>query len=363
MSRKTCDHSLLIITIMLVGIGIAMVFSASFYYTEQRWGDSLLFFRRQLSWAVLGFVAMIIASLYDYSKLRKLSVGLILLSIGLLIAVLIFGEERNFARRWLDIAGVSVQPSEIARFAMIVFLADSISRRKDSIKHFFRGILPYLLLLGVFFVLILMQPNFSMAGSLAILVTVMLFIGGMRFRHLAILTASGVASGWVLLKAADYRVDRWTAFLDPWSDPLGTGYQLIQSFYALGSGGVFGMGFGQSKQKHLFIPHAETDFIFAIIGEEWGFIGAVILIVMFLFLIWRGIRIALTAPDLFGCLLAAGISSLVAIQVIINIAVVTGSMPLTGLPLPFISFGGSSLMIFMGSIGVMLNISRHTPLP
>jgi cell division protein FtsW len=216
------------------------------------------------------------------------------------------------------------------------------------------------MLLGVFFALILMQPNFSMAGSLTILVLVILFVGGMKFWHLFLLGASGAAGGWALLKAADYRVDRLTAFLDPWSDPLDTGYQLIQSLYALGSGGVFGMGFGQSRQKHLFIPHPETDFIFSIIGEEWGFIGAAILIMMFLFLIWRGITVALTAPDFFGCLLAAGITSLIAIQVIINIAVVTGSMPPTGLPLPFISFGGSSLLLFMGSIGVLLNISRHT---
>jgi len=360
MNKKAVDHSLLIATVVLVGFGIVMVFSASFYYTEQRWGDSYFFFKRQLLWAAVGFLAMIAASLYNYSNLRKLSIPLIVVSLGLLVAVLIVGDERNFARRWLDIAGVSLQPSEVARFAMIVFLADSISRRKDSIRYFFKGVLPYLLLLGVFFALILMQPNFSMAGSLTILVMVMLFVGGMRIWHLFLLAVSGAASGWALLKAADYRVDRLTAFLDPWSDPLDTGYQLIQSLYALGSGGAFGMGFGQSRQKHLFIPHPETDFIFAIIAEEWGFIGATILMLMFLFMIWRGIIIALTAPDLFGCLLAAGIISLIAIQVIINVAVVTGSMPPTGLPLPFISFGGSSLLLFMGSIGVLLNISRHT---
>jgi len=360
MNKKAVDHSLLIATVVLVGFGIAMVFSASFYYTEQRWGDSYFFFMRQLLWAALGFLAMMAASLYNYSNLRKLSMPLIVVSIGLLVAVLIVGVERNFARRWLDIAGVSLQPSEVARFAMIVFLADSISRRKDTIKYFFKGVLPYLLLLGIFFALILMQPNFSMAISLTGLVMVMLFVGGMRLWHLVLLVAPVAAGGWALLKAADYRVDRLTGFLDPWSDPLGTGYQLIQSLYALGSGGAFGMGFGQSRQKHLFIPHPETDFIFAIIGEEWGFIGATILILMFLFLIWRGIMIALTTSDLFGCLLAAGITSLIAIQVIINVAVVTGSMPPTGLPLPFISFGGSSLLLFMSSIGVLLNISRHT---
>ena len=242
MNKKAVDHSLLIMTIILVAFGTVMVFSASFYYTEQRWGDSYFFFKRQLMWAAVGFVAMLASSVYNYSNLRKLSIPLILISIGLLIAVLIVGVERNFARRWLDIAGVSLQPSEVARFAMIVFLADSIARRKDSIKYFFRGVLPYLMLLGVFFALILMQPNFSMAGSLTILVMVILFIGGMRFRHLILLAASGAAGGWALLKAADYRVDRLTAFLDPWSDPLDTGYQLIQSLYALGSGGVFEIG-------------------------------------------------------------------------------------------------------------------------
>jgi len=362
-NKKNIDYTLLIITLVLVGIGIVMVFSASYYTTEQRWGDSYFFLRRQLMWAAIGFIVLIGLSNLDYALLRKFSIPLVLLSIGLLVIVLIIGEERNFARRWLDFAGVSVQPSEIARFAMILFLADSISRRKDGLKFFFKSVVPYLLLLGVFFILILMQPNFSMAGSLAILVMVMLFVGGIRLWHLILLGVSSAAGGWLLLKSADYRVERLTAFLDPFSDPLDTGFQLIQSLYALGSGGVSGVGIGQSMQKHLFIPHPETDFIFAIFGEEFGFLGATVLIIIFFCLIGRGISIAMAAPDLFGCLLATGITSMLAIQVIINIAVVTGSMPPTGLPLPFISFGGSSLLIFMGSVGVLLNISKHTSLP
>lgn len=360
MNKKTIDHPLLIVILILVGFGLVTIFSASYYIAEQRWGDSYFFFQRQLLWAVLGFVVLIFASFYDYKKLRKFSLLLFLISIGMLIAVLFIGEERNFAQRWLDIMGVSVQPSEIARFSMILFLADSISRRKDSLKYFFKGVLPYLIVLALFFFLIERQPNFSMAGSLAILVVVMLFVGGIKWSHFILLGTAGAASGWFFLKTQQYRVDRLTSFLNPWSDPKDTGYQLIQSFYALGSGGALGVGFGQSRQKYLFLPHPETDFIFSIIGEEWGFVGAVILIFLFVFLIWRGIMIALNAPDLFGCLLASGITSLIAIQVIINIAVVTGSMPTTGLPLPFISFGGSSLLIFMGCIGILLNISRHT---
>jgi len=360
MNRKTFDYPLFIVTIALVGFGLVMIFSASFYLSDIRMGDSTFFFTRQLTWAAIGFVGMMFFATYDYKKLRKFSVPILLVSIGLLIIVLSFGVQRNFATRWIEVLGISIQPSEIARFAMILFLADSIAKRRDKIKFFFKGVLPYLFLLTIVFGLILLQPNFSMAGSLAILVMVILYIGGMRFWHLLLVSIAGAVSAWKILQSANYRIDRLTAFLDPWADPLDTGYQLIQSFFALGAGGVLGVGFGQSRQKHLFLPHSETDFILSIIGEEWGFLGTTVLLVTFLFLIFRGVRIAIAAPDFFGSLLSAGIIGLIAIQVLIHIAVVTGTMPPTGLPLPFVSFGGSSLVMFMSSMGILLNVSRYT---
>ena len=255
--------------------------------------------------------------------------------------------------------GLSVQPAEIAKFSLILYLAHSMSLRQDKIKYFFKGVVPYLLITGILFGLIMLQPNFSTAGSLVLLSIVMLFVAGARLWHLGFLAVCGASAAAALVMAAKYRLERWMAFLDPWKDPIETGYQMIQSLYSLGAGGLFGMGLGESRQKYLYIPYPETDFIYAIIGEELGFIGSAILILLFVILIWRGLKIAITAPDLFGCLLATGIIGMIAIQTTINIAVVTASMPPTGLPLPFVSFGGSSLAISMASIGVLLNISRY----
>ena len=358
MTKKPIDYPILLTIIILVAFGTIMVFSASFYYAQLRWGDRYYFFKRQCIWAVVGFIAMAVTANISYWKLQKFSKLLLVITIILLIAVLFIGVERNNAKRWLNVAGLSIQPSEIAKFSLILF-AHSMSLRRDKIRYFFKGVVPYLLLTGVLFGLIMLQPNFSTAGSLVILVLVMLFVAGARIWHLGFLGICGAGAAGALVMAARYRLERWMAFLDPWKDPIETGYQMIQSLYSLGAGGLFGMGLGESRQKYLYIPYPETDFIFAIIGEELGFIGGVILILLFVILIWRGLKIAITAPDLFGCLLASGIIGMIAIQTIINVAVVTASMPPTGLPLPFVSFGGSSLAISMASIGVLLNISRY----
>ncbi len=359
MNKKPIDYPILLTVIILVAFGIVMVFSASFYYAQLRWGDKYYFFKRQCIWAVVGFIAMLFTANFSYWKLEKWSRLILLISLGLLIAVLIVGVERNNAKRWLDLGGLSIQPSEIAKFSLIIFMASSMSRRKDKMKYFFRGVVPYLLITGVFFGLIMLQPNFSTAGSLILLTLVMLFVAGAKLWHLGLLVGGGAAGAAALVMMAEYRLERWMAFLDPWKDPMETGYQIIQSLYSLGAGGLFGMGLGESRQKYLYIPYPETDFIFAIIGEELGFVGAVVIILLFVTLIWRGIKIAITAPDLFGCLLASGVVGMIAIQAVINFAVVTASMPATGLPLPFVSFGGSSLAIFMASIGVLLNISKY----
>ena len=361
MKKRPMDYPIFLTTILLVCFGVVMVFSSSFYYALNNPDiqDGYYYFKRQLLWAVIGLGAMLFMANFDYWKLDRYAKLILIVSISLLVAVLVIGREINGAKRWLIIGGVSVQPSETAKFGLIVLLASSLSKRRDKIKSFFQGILPYLLILGLMFGLIMLQPNMSTAGSLVLLTLVVLYVAGARMWHILGLVGAGAAAAVVLVQMADYRMERYMAFLDPWADPLDTGYQVIQSLYSLGSGGLFGMGLGQSRQKYLFLPYAETDFIFAVIGEEFGFIGATLLIILYLILIWRGIRIAITAPDLFGCLLATGIIGIIGIQTIINIAVVTSSMPPTGLPLPFISAGGSSLAFFMASIGVLLNISKY----
>ncbi len=360
MQKKPVDFPILFTTVLLVAIGIVMVFSASFYYSSQRWGDSLYFFKRQCMWAVVGFVGMYVLSRVDYWKLQKLSKVSIIVSVLLLVAVLFLGEERNNATRWLNIFGFTIQPSEIAKFSLILYIADTIAKGKNRIKYFFKGILPNLVVGGILFGLILLQPNLSTAGSILMLTFVMLFLGGAPMIYLSGLVVAGAAGAAGLVLSAPYRLKRFLAYRDPWADPLETGWQVIQSLYSLGSGGLFGLGLAKSRQKLLYLPYPETDFIFAIVGEELGFVGAVVLILLFLILIWRGIKIAITAPDLFGSMLASGIIAMIAIQTVINVAVVTASMPPTGLPLPFISYGGSSLAIFLGGIGVLLNISRYS---
>lgn len=360
MKKKGIDYSIMFTTLLLVCIGVVMVFSASFYYAQGKFGDSYHFFKRQGLWALVGLGGMIFMANFDYWKLKKLSRLFLLASIGLLVAVLLVGKEINNAKRWLYIGPLSVQPSEIAKLAIIVYLADFLSRDKKRVSSLFKGVFPPLIITGICILLIMKQPNMSTAAVLGMLAFTMLFLVGAKIWHLLGIAGTGLLGGVMLIKKAGYRMDRIVAFRDPWSDPKEKGYQTIQSLYSLGSGGWFGMGLGASRQKFLYLPYRETDFIFAIIGEELGFIGAILVILLFLTLIWRGIRVAITAPDLFGSLLASGIISMIGIQTILNIAIVTNSMPPTGVPLPFISYGGSSLFLFMSSIGVVLNISKYS---
>ncbi|HPT77714.1 MAG TPA: stage V sporulation protein E [Candidatus Atribacteria bacterium] len=360
MTKKPVDFPILITTVILVAIGIVMVFSASYYRAAELYKDSLYFFKRQLLWAVVGFAGMFLASRIEYRKLKKFSVIFLVISILLLVAVLLVGEVRNNAKRWLSIGGFSLQPSEIAKFALILFTADIASRSKHRFRKFFTGLVPVLGAAALMAGLIMLQPNMSTAMSILMMALILLFVGGANLWHLSLLVGAGGAAGVALMFSAGYRLKRFLGFLDPWADPLETGFQIIQSLYALGSGGLFGLGIAQSRQKLLYLPYPETDFIFAIIGEELGFVGGLIIILLFITLIWRGIRVAITAPDMFGTMLSAGIIIMITVQVVINIAVVTNSMPPTGLPLPFISYGGSSLAMLLTSIGVLLNISKYS---
>ncbi len=358
---KGVDFSIFILTLILVCFGLIMLYSASYYYGQQMFGDGQYFFNKQIFGAIIGLGSMAFFTFFDYRRLKKLYVVGVVIAIILLALVLLdgIGETKNSSTRWLSVAGISVQPSEIAKFAVILFVATFVSNNPKRMGSFFKGILPVLAVVGFICALILAQPNFSIVLTIAGLTFVLLIAGGMRLRHGAFLGATGIAGGLALTLLEPYRMQRFMVFLDPWADPSDTGYQLIQSLYAIAAGGLFGNGLGLSRQKYLFLPYMESDFIFAVIVEELGLIlGATLVVGLFALLVYRGFRVALTCPDLFGSMLAVGITSLIAIQVIINIAVVTGSIPPTGLSLPFFSHGSSSLVIFMTSIGVLLNISK-----
>jgi cell division protein FtsW len=357
---KSMDFAILIVTLALVCFGLVMVFSSSYYYADLKHGDGLYYFKKQVIGAVLGFVVMIILINFNYRRLEKLKWIILIGSVVLLGLVLVpgVGVNLNEASRWLNIGGISVQPAEIAKFALILFMASYLAQNQKNIHKFRVGVLPMLVLVGLFCGLIILQPNFSTVINICLLAFVLLYAGGVRTAHLIPLAIVAVAVLVYVMTSADYRLQRYQVFLDPWADPLGAGYQLVQSLYAIGAGGFFGSGLGASRQKLLFLPYGESDFIFSIIAEELGFFGVIVLLALFGILIWRGIKVAINCPDLFGSLLAVGIVSMVGIQVIINIAVATGSIPPTGVPLPFISAGLSSLIIFMASIGLLLNISR-----
>jgi cell division protein FtsW len=361
---NTVDFTLVFTTILLVIIGIIMVFSsssASAYYAH---GDSYFYLKRQMMWALLGFVSMYVLSNLSYQKYDRISKYILIAGLLSLFTVFIpgLGVTLNGATRWIAIGGNTIQPSEFAKLAVIIYTASALGRKKEDIRSFLKGIMPFLLVAAVFFGLIMLQPDFSTGVSIVAIVFVMIFIAGANIGHLLGLTLPGLTALILLIVSEPYRMERWTSFIDPFRDPRDSGYQIIQSLYALGSGGLFGLGLGRSRQKFFYIPLPQNDFIFSIIGEELGFIGAATVVILFMLLIWRGIRIAIHAPDFFGSMLATGIIAMVAIQVIMNIAVVTSSMPVTGIPLPFISAGGSSLFFTLSAVGILLNISRKASL-
>jgi len=360
--KKHTDYPLIVIVIALLGVGTVMVLSSSAVWAYYKHNDSLYFLKRQILWVVLGFITMFFLSSYDYWKLKKLSKAILFITIVLLITVLIpgIGVEINYARRWIGFGSLTFQPSEFAKLSMIIYLASSLSRKREHLENFFVGVVPILVVLGIICSLILIQPDLSTAVIIAITVVVMLFAGGTKTSHLVGLMLLSVPAGIFLILSEEYRRKRLFSFLNPWADKQDTGYHIIQSLYALGSGGLLGVGLGQSRQKFFYLPEPQTDFIFAILGEELGFIGGLLVILLFALFVWRGCKIALAARDYFGCVLAFGITALIGIQALINLAVVTASMPVTGMPLPFISFGGSSMVITMAGVGILLNISKYT---
>ncbi|OCA90246.1 stage V sporulation protein E [Pradoshia sp. D12] len=360
--KTTPDFILIIAMFSLLSIGLIMVYSASAIWATYKFDDTFFFAKRQLLFAGVGIVAMLVIMNIDYWNWRRWAKPLIIICFILLLVVLIpgIGTLRNGSRSWIGVGAFSIQPSEFMKLAMIVFLAKFLSERQKYITSFKKGLAPSLGLVFLAFGLIMMQPDLGTGTVMVGTCIAMIFIAGARISHFVGLGMLGVAGFVALVISAPYRMKRITSFLDPWQDPLGSGFQIIQSLYAIGPGGLFGLGLGQSRQKFFYLPEPQTDFIFAILSEELGFIGGSLVILLFSLLLWRGIRIALGAPDLFGAFLAVGIIIMIAIQVMINIGVVTGLMPVTGITLPFLSYGGSSLTLMLMAVGVLLNISRYS---
>jgi len=354
------DYGVFYTVALLLVIGVVMVYSASSYSAMFMYKDSMFFLKKQLISAVVGVVAMSVTMCMDYHKIKKYTVGIMVICIILLIVVL-FSKEVNGAQRWISLGPFGTfQPSDLAKYVIVLFLAMSLEIKGEGVKKFGNGIIPYLIVSGFYAAFVLAEKNLSIAAVIMIVTFIVLFSAGGRIKHLfGYVAPSLVAAAVAFTILEPYRMKRLLNFTNPWQDPRGDGYQLIQSFYALGAGGITGLGLGQSRQKTLYMPEPHNDFIFSIIGEELGLIGCICIIILFIILIWRGISVAMKARDTYGTLLAIGITSVIAVQSLINIAVVTGSMPVTGVPLPFISYGGTSLVMNMTAIGVLLNISRQ----
>lgn len=361
MKGKSPDPILIIVVLALVGLGLIMILSASSIQALNDHNDSYYFFKRQVIWVLVGIPLMLFFTFFNYRNLSIFAKPLLLLSIILLIVVLFpsIGTVSGGSRRWLVFGVFRFQPSEVAKIAVIIYLADFLVRKKDVISEKLSNILPPLFLLALIFYLIIKEPDLGTAAAILGTSLVMIFAGGAKIAHLGLIGLGSLPVLYYFIMGEEYRRQRMLAFLNPWSDPLDSGFHIIQSLYALGSGGLLGLGFGQSKQKFFYLPTPSTDFIFAVIGEELGLIGALVVVGLFFLLAWRGIAIALKATDLFGTLLATGITTMITLQAIINIAVVTGSIPITGISLPFLSYGGSSLTIMLVSAGILLNISKQ----
>lgn len=361
-NKQTVDGILLFAICALLIIGVIMVYSASAAWGEYRFSDPFHFAKRQMLFAGAGCIGMLLMMRFGYWQWRNYVLTTLLVCFALLVLVLIpgVGLIRGGAQSWIGVGAFSIQPSEFMKLGMILFLAHWLAANQQKVSHFRTGMLPLLAIIFTAFALIMLQPDLGTGAVMVATSFIMLFIAGAKKAHFAWLGTIGAAGFVGLIASAPYRIDRITSFFDPWNDPLGSGFQIIQSLYAIGPGGLFGMGFGESRQKYFYLPEPQTDFIFAVIAEEGGFIAGVFVILLFAVIMWRGLRTALLAPDLFGTLLAVGIIGMLFVQVMINIGVVIGLFPVTGITLPLLSYGGSSLTLMLVALGILLNISAHT---
>lgn len=359
--HKKFNLTSFIIMMILLAIGCVFVYSASYYSANLVYGDKFFFLKKQIIGIVVGLACYFFFAFFDYKKLEKLK--WIILTVSIILLGLVFvpgvGITNYGATRWINLKVTTFQPSEIAKFAFIVFSASLLSKSAEKVKSF-KGILPILIAGGILCVLIILEPNMSITICMALLVVVMLFLGGARLKHFLILSVPAVAMVVLLIIIEPYRLKRLVAFVDPFASSKNEGFQLVQSLLAISLGGMFGSGIFKSRQKYLFLPFAESDFIFSIIAEEIGFFGCVIIFLLFVMLFLCIMKIAINADSKFGFLLASGIGSLIMIQVMLNISVVTGLVPPTGLPLPFISAGSTSIMVFMSMLGVVQNVARQS---
>jgi len=359
--RYKFNWALFVIMMILVTLGCVFVYSASFYGAQLVYGDSFFFLKKQIFGVAVGLVCYVLFSLLNYNILQKFKWLVTVLAMILLGLVFVpkIGVTNYGATRWINLGVITFQPSEIAKFAFILFSASVLSKSAETVKSF-KGILPVLIVGLVYCVLIILEPNMSIVICMALLIVVMLFVGGARFKHFLILSVPAVALVVLLILVEPYRLKRLVAFVDPFASSKGEGFQVVQSLLGISLGGMFGVGIFNSRQKYLFLPFSESDFIFSIIAEEIGFLGSLAVIVLYVLLFLCIIKVARNAKDKFGCLLATGIGALVLIQVLLNMGVVTSLLPPTGLPLPFISAGSTSIMIFMSMLGIVQNIHKNS---
>ena len=365
-ARGPVDKPFLLLVILLTAIGLITLLSASFPYALKKYSNALYLFNRQVIFAVMGFVAMFFIGKINYQRFRAFSRIALWVAVILLVLVLIpgIGITRNNATRWLGVGeSLTFQPSEIAKVAVILFFADTISRKRDRMQTTREGVLPYVVVLAVVGVLMMLEPHLS--GTLLIFATgaIMMVVGGIRLYWVAAGVGSVAVMGWLVIGKLGYGASRIAMWLDPWQDTTDTGYQMCQSLIAIGSGGLFGLGIGRSRQKFLYLPERHNDFIFAVACEEVGLVGAALIIALFMALILRGFWIALRARDRFGTLLVVGIISLFALQTFLNMAVVTGLVPCTGISLPLFSYGDTALLLQLAEMGVVLSVSRQIAPP
>ncbi len=353
------DISIGVAGVILSALGLLFIYDASSYSAGIQLGDPFHYVKTQAIALVLGLVLMFAITFVDVKKIEKSAVYVYIVSLILLglVFVPVLGVESYGAKRWLNLGFFTIQPSEYAKFGMVIFLAKLLADK--GVNTVFK-LLSMFAVCGVVAILLLLEPNMSITICVLLVTLIIIFVGGAKIKHLLALGVPLLGAGVALILAEPYRVRRLFAFVDPWASPLDEGYQLIQSYYALGSGGLFGVGIGNSRQKYLFLPFAESDFILSVIGEEVGLIGVLLLVGIFLFIVVKGFMIARSAKDRFSCYVATGISAVVAVQTALNIAVVCGAIPPTGLPLPFMSAGGSSLVAYLMALGILMNISRQS---
>ncbi len=358
--NKNGDYLLVIAVVLLAIIGAVFIYSASRYSAKATYGDEFYFVKKQVIGIVLGIACMLFACFFHYEKLKNFNIPLAVITVVMLALVFIpgIGIENYGARRWIGVGAFTLQPSEIAKFSLILFSACYVCKHPEKCKTL-TGILPVILYGLLLCGLIILEPNMSITVCVGALMITMLFCAGLEIKYFLIILIPAIVFAIVLVLVEPYRLSRLSAFLDPWSSPKGEGYQLLQSLYALGSGGWFGVGLFNSRQKYAFLPFAESDFILSVIGEEIGFIGMIFFFSLLAFIIFRGLKIAMGAKDIFGFILAVGITMIFGIQTVVNALVVTGSIPPTGLSLPLVSSGNTSIIIFLTEMGVLYNVSKE----